>query len=81
MGIAATMATIIASFIVLFISLFFIFKHSDSKIWNNGVCKESGKKWVAFDSDFGGDVGYCDNSEEHNTIWISSHWINKRNNR
>jgi hypothetical protein len=53
----------------------------DAVVWNGGVCKKTGKKWVAFDSDFGGDVGYCDNSEEHNTIWISSHWINKRNNR
>jgi hypothetical protein len=69
MGIAATMAAIIASFIVLFISLFFIFKHSDSKIWNNGVCKESGKKWRFFDIASDGSRGYKDG--EGHYIWIS----------
>lgn len=41
---------------------------SEKKLWNDGICKETGEPWVSFDVDSQGGRGY--KSGGH-TIWIS----------
>lgn len=41
----------------------------ESLQWNNGVCKASGEKWSAFDSDSSGATGYQDG--KGNLMWRS----------
>lgn len=33
---------------------------SDRRVWNGGICRESGRPWVLFDTDSEGGRGYVD---------------------
>ncbi len=44
----------------------------EKKLWNNGICPETGKPWERFDTDSQGGRGYV--SEGH-YIWMSYPWI------
>lgn len=54
--------------ILIVIALTFSY-YQEKSDWNNGICKESGKKWVYFDTASDGSRGYTDNTGNH--IWVS----------
>lgn len=47
-----------------------ITRHFEKLMWNNGICKESGKPWIQFDVDSQGGRGYKD-KDGSNYMWIS----------
>ena len=62
-------------FILMFILIFSIacaFFH-EKYMWNNGICRKSGQRWIYFDSCYCGDRGYKDN--ENNYCWVSYPFI------
>ena len=46
----------------------------EKRLWNNGICRQTGKEWESFDMDSQGNVGYY---SDNNTIWISPKWTRK----
>jgi len=40
----------------------------EKKMWNNGICKKTGKSWKRFDTDSQGGRGYV---SENEYTWIS----------
>ena len=44
-------------------------RSNEKKVWNDGICKKSGKPWKSFDMDSSGARGYSDGEE--NDCWIS----------
>lgn len=47
----------------------------EKKVWNGGVCMESGKEWKLFDVDSSGGRGYTDGTHY---CWISFNVDNKK---
>lgn len=43
----------------------------DKRIWNNGVCRENGEKWVLFDRDSQGGYGLKAGDVRRWISWIS----------
>lgn len=43
----------------------------EKRLWNCGICKETGDPWESFAMDSGGCIGY--ESHDH-TIWVSHTW-------
>ncbi len=33
-------------------------RHHEKKMWNNGICRSNGEKWISFDMDSQGGRGY-----------------------
>lgn len=44
----------------------------EKKVWNNGICKESGKPWIYFDLCFAGDRLYTDNHDNYCSVSYNS---------
>ena len=46
--------------VAVFLALLLASRVYERRVWNDGVCRESGRPWVYFDTDSEGGDGYVD---------------------
>lgn len=66
------MFVIIGGAIAGLITLMGAAAYKEYRLWNKGICRDTGKPWVRFDVDSQGGRGY---KSENHTLWISYPYI------